>query len=614
MRRVIGRTRSEPMSIVLVSWRREFPIVDTCTYLVSHSLGAMPGPRATTCSSSPTSGIARRAGVVRRLVGDRPDDRATCSRRSSACRRARSRCTRTSRWRRRSSRRAIRFDGRRRKIVMTDLEFPVEPVSLRGIPPLRRRDRLRAVRRRDADEPRPAPRRDRRADRCSCRSRSCCSRAPTSRTRDAIIEKAHRVGARVILDVYQAAGTVPMDLERLAGGLRRRRLGEVAVRRARRRISLRATRSGVDDLQPGIVGWAAHAQPFEFETGRDSTTPTRRSGSRAARRTSRRSTRAARATRSSRDRRAGDPREVAPPHAALMDRATGGGLPHQHAARRTHERGGAVIVDVPNGAAVADELIRRERHRRLPAGRRHPHRAALLQHRGRDRPRDGHARARSSGSLAAVEVADMSIGSHRSTVLGAGTMGHGIAHAAIAGGYRDAAVRRRRPRAGKGRGAIDGIVGKSVELGKVTDADADAVLGRLHDDEHAGRGAWRTPTSSSRRRPSGSTSSSRCSPRSNASRRRRAVIATNTSALSITEMAGRSTDPTRVAGHALLQPGAQDEADRDRAGARELTRRRCRRSRTCRGGWARRPCSCASRPASSRRASTPASATRRSTC
>ena len=26
----------------LLAWRKEFPIVDTCTYLVSHSLGAMP--------------------------------------------------------------------------------------------------------------------------------------------------------------------------------------------------------------------------------------------------------------------------------------------------------------------------------------------------------------------------------------------------------------------------------------------------------------------------------------------------------------------------------------------------------------------------------------------
>src|SRR4030067_3109349 len=26
----------------LLTWRAEFPILDTCTYLVSHSLGAMP--------------------------------------------------------------------------------------------------------------------------------------------------------------------------------------------------------------------------------------------------------------------------------------------------------------------------------------------------------------------------------------------------------------------------------------------------------------------------------------------------------------------------------------------------------------------------------------------
>ena len=26
----------------LLAWRKEFPILDTCTYLVSHSLGAMP--------------------------------------------------------------------------------------------------------------------------------------------------------------------------------------------------------------------------------------------------------------------------------------------------------------------------------------------------------------------------------------------------------------------------------------------------------------------------------------------------------------------------------------------------------------------------------------------
>ena len=30
------------MTDPLLAWRAEFPILDTCTYLVSHSLGAMP--------------------------------------------------------------------------------------------------------------------------------------------------------------------------------------------------------------------------------------------------------------------------------------------------------------------------------------------------------------------------------------------------------------------------------------------------------------------------------------------------------------------------------------------------------------------------------------------
>src|SRR5215467_12734242 len=67
----------------------------------------------------------------------------------------------------------------------------------------------------------------------------------------------------------------------------------------------------------------------------------------------------------------------------------------------------------------------------------------------------------------------------RITVLGAGTMGHGIAHAAIAGGYEtrmydvsDAAV-------AKGRASIEQIVRKGVELGKVSAADGDAAIRRL---------------------------------------------------------------------------------------------------------------------------------------
>ena len=109
-----------------LAWRREFPIVDTCTYLVSHSLGAMPrrAARLPRDSSPTTWDGARRARVARGLVGDRARDRRSARADSRRAAGTRSRCTRTSPSRRRSSRRASASTAARRKIVMTDLEFP----------------------------------------------------------------------------------------------------------------------------------------------------------------------------------------------------------------------------------------------------------------------------------------------------------------------------------------------------------------------------------------------------------------------------------------------------------------------------------------------------------
>jgi cysteine sulfinate desulfinase/cysteine desulfurase-like protein len=59
-----------------------------------------------------------------------------------------------------------------------------------------------------------------------------------------VIEQAHRVGARVCLDVYQAAGAVPMNLGRWRG-LRRRRLGEVPLRRPGRGYPVSAPGSDI---------------------------------------------------------------------------------------------------------------------------------------------------------------------------------------------------------------------------------------------------------------------------------------------------------------------------------------------------------------------------------
>ena len=57
-----------------------------------------------------------------------------------------------------------------------------------------------------------------------------------------IVRRAHEVGAHVILDCYQSAGIVPVDVDGARGRLRGRRLGQVALRRPRERLALRAAR------------------------------------------------------------------------------------------------------------------------------------------------------------------------------------------------------------------------------------------------------------------------------------------------------------------------------------------------------------------------------------
>ena len=138
-------------------------------------------------------------------------------------------------------------------------------------------------------------------------------------------------------------------------------------------------------------------------------------------------------------------------------------------------------------------------------------------------------------------------------VLGAGTMGHGIAHAAAAGGYQtrmydvsDAAVE-------KGRAAIEQIVRKGVELGKLDAADAGALLGRL------------TVTTSLNDALQGSDFVIEAAPEKIDLKLQlfadiqrfapaAAVVATNTSALSVTEMAGSLENPRRVAGMHFFNP------------------------------------------------------------
>lgn len=81
----------------------------------------------------------------------------------------------------------------------------------------------------------------------------------------AIIEKAHSVGAMVVLDVYQSAGIVPFSLKELGvdfatGGSVKWLCGGPGAGYLYVRPDLRGK------LQPKITGWSAHQSPFAFES------------------------------------------------------------------------------------------------------------------------------------------------------------------------------------------------------------------------------------------------------------------------------------------------------------------------------------------------------------
>ncbi len=79
----------------------------------------------------------------------------------------------------------------------------------------------------------------------------------------AIVERAHRVGALVLLDVYQSAGAVELDaagwgVDVLIGGTIKWLCGGPACGYLYVRHDLQ------NDLKPRLTGWVAHDAPFDF--------------------------------------------------------------------------------------------------------------------------------------------------------------------------------------------------------------------------------------------------------------------------------------------------------------------------------------------------------------
>ena len=139
------------------------------------------------------------------------------------------------------------------------------------------------------------------------------------------------------------------------------------------------------------------------------------------------------------------------------------------------------------------------------------------------------------------------------TVLGAGTMGHGIAHAAIAGGYATRMFDVSQAAVDKGRGAIEQVVRKGVELGKLSAADADAMLGRLSATASLAD-ALQDADLVIEAAPEKIDLKLALFAQIEALAPPAAVIGSNTSALSVTELAGSLKNPGRVAGMHFFNP------------------------------------------------------------
>lgn len=172
-----------------------------------------------------------------------------------------------------------------------------------------------------------------------------------------IIRKAHSVGAHVMLDTYQSAGTVPLDVTRLgvdfaSGGSVKWLCGGPGAGYLYVRRDLQAK------LTPAAIGWQAHARPFEFEPALDyadsiyrflSGTPgvpslySAMSGYEIV------------AEAGVANIRAKSQRQTT----RLIEMAEEAGFACV-GPRDPSRRGGSVVIDVPNGRAVTKELLRRD--------------------------------------------------------------------------------------------------------------------------------------------------------------------------------------------------------------------------------------------------------------
>ena len=250
----------------LLKWRSEFPILDRAVYLISHSLGAMP--RATYDRLHEYADIWATRGVrawaegwwnmpvtvgneVGRIIGAEPET-VVMHQNVSICQSLILSCLLP-----------LPENSKRRKIVYSELNFP----SVMYVYEAHAREHGLRVETVKSDDGITVP-----LERMLSAIDEATLLVPISHVlfksaflqdAKAITRRAHEVGAMVVLDTYQSAGTVPFSVKDLqvdfaTGGSVKWLCGGPGAGYLYVRPDL------IDQLEPKTTGWMAHEEPFAF--------------------------------------------------------------------------------------------------------------------------------------------------------------------------------------------------------------------------------------------------------------------------------------------------------------------------------------------------------------
>jgi len=253
------------MSDDLLRYRSEFPILEHTNYLISNSLGAMPRGvydalkgYAETWATRGVRAWEERWWMLAAEVGDElgalmnaPPGSVSTHQNVTTCQAVVASC--------------LDFSGKRNKVVYSDMNFPSvmyfwEAQQATGA-------RVSMVKTGDGVTV-PTERMIEAIDDKTLivPMSHVIFRSSFIQDAKAIIEKAHKVGAYVLLDTFQSLGSVPVDVQSLntdfaCGGVLKWLCGGPGVAYLYVRPDLGKK------LHPRFTGWTAHQEPFNFETG-----------------------------------------------------------------------------------------------------------------------------------------------------------------------------------------------------------------------------------------------------------------------------------------------------------------------------------------------------------